>query len=119
MLNFFFLMIRRPPRSTLFPYTTLFRSEVSKLFNMLRKENLERIVSEEGCQLRMNRSIQAEGSFAEIKQDMRFRRYLSKGKRNVLAESMLLAMAHNINKLHNKIQADRTGTHLFSLKKSA
>src|SRR2546430_12723845 len=26
MLLFFFLMIRRPPRSTLFPYTTLFRS---------------------------------------------------------------------------------------------
>src|SRR2546430_11324492 len=25
---FFFLMIRRPPRSTLFPYTTLFRSEL-------------------------------------------------------------------------------------------
>src|SRR2546430_7281533 len=27
-LTFFFLMIRRPPRSTLFPYTTLFRSLV-------------------------------------------------------------------------------------------
>src|SRR5258708_14497746 len=27
-LSFFFLMIRRPPRSTLFPYTTLFRSYV-------------------------------------------------------------------------------------------
>src|SRR3712207_7189253 len=27
---FFFLMIRRPPRSTLFPYTTLFRSPFSK-----------------------------------------------------------------------------------------
>src|SRR2546425_9532531 len=26
-LSFFFLMIRRPPRSTLFPYTTLFRSD--------------------------------------------------------------------------------------------
>src|SRR5260370_30322203 len=26
LLIFFFLMIRRPPRSTLFPYTTLFRS---------------------------------------------------------------------------------------------
>src|SRR2546430_17620295 len=26
-INFFFLMIRRPPRSTLFPYTTLFRSD--------------------------------------------------------------------------------------------
>src|SRR2546426_9873507 len=28
---FFFLMIRRPPRSTLFPYTTLFRSSLAKL----------------------------------------------------------------------------------------
>src|SRR6266540_3823899 len=28
---FFFLMIRRPPRSTLFPYTTLFRSELAVL----------------------------------------------------------------------------------------
>src|SRR5256885_12659062 len=27
---FFFLMIRRPPRSTLFPYTTLFRSQPKK-----------------------------------------------------------------------------------------
>src|SRR5256885_17255748 len=30
-LFFFFLMIRRPPRSTLFPYTTLFRSKVDSL----------------------------------------------------------------------------------------
>src|SRR2546426_8482468 len=29
---FFFLMIRRPPRSTLFPYTTLFRSARSSAF---------------------------------------------------------------------------------------
>src|SRR4029077_21296887 len=28
LILFFFLMIRRPPRSTLFPYTTLFRSRV-------------------------------------------------------------------------------------------
>src|SRR5947209_20059269 len=30
-LSFFFLMIRRPPRSTLFPYTTLFRSLAHEL----------------------------------------------------------------------------------------
>src|SRR2546430_10431676 len=29
VIFFFFLMIRRPPRSTLFPYTTLFRSSMS------------------------------------------------------------------------------------------
>src|SRR5215469_15310726 len=34
---FFFLMIRRPPRSTLFPYTTLFRSH---RIGRLRKEHL-------------------------------------------------------------------------------
>src|SRR5687768_11724507 len=31
--SLFFLMIRRPPRSTLFPYTTLFRSEVAQVGN--------------------------------------------------------------------------------------
>src|SRR5258708_28516373 len=31
MFSFFFLMIRRPPRSTLFPYTTLFRSPVAEI----------------------------------------------------------------------------------------
>src|SRR3989454_9318509 len=33
---FFFLMIRRPPRSTLFPYTTLFRSGVVLALDLLR-----------------------------------------------------------------------------------
>src|SRR3712207_8541869 len=32
---FFFLMIRRPPRSTLFPYTTLFRSNISAFYQVL------------------------------------------------------------------------------------
>src|SRR2546430_8539846 len=30
-MYFFFLMIRRPPRSTLFPYTTLFRSPIDPI----------------------------------------------------------------------------------------
>src|SRR3989441_6235732 len=36
---FFFLMIRRPPRSTLFPYTTLFRSlPVTRLFRRCEED---------------------------------------------------------------------------------
>lgn len=93
--------------------------QVSKKFKEQRTEDLERILTEEGCSLRMNRSIQVEGSFGELKQDMGFRRFLSRGTQNVEAESVLLAMAHNINKLHNKIQADRTQSHLFKLKKVA
>ena len=90
--------------------------QVAKTFIKYRQEDLERILSDDGILFRTNRSIQAEGSFGDLKQDMQFRRYLSKGTSNVLAESILLAMARNINKLHNKIQKNRTGTHLFPLK---
>src|SRR5258708_20985437 len=37
LLLFFFLMIRRPPRSTLFPYTTLFRSVITSLGHAERR----------------------------------------------------------------------------------
>src|SRR3712207_8203520 len=40
---FFFLMIRRPPRSTLFPYTTLFRSQVLRL---LQVEDVHQLVAQ-------------------------------------------------------------------------
>ena len=92
------------------------RLQVAKTFLKYRQEDLERILSDDGILFRTNRSIQAEGSFGDIKQDMKFRRYLSKGTTNVLAESVLLAMARNINKLHNKIQKGRTATHLFPVK---
>src|SRR5256885_17252972 len=39
---FFFLMIRRPPRSTLFPYTTLFRSRGGRTHQVQAAEILER-----------------------------------------------------------------------------
>src|SRR2546426_8350316 len=40
---FFFLMIRRPPRSTLFPYTTLFRSRVVTLRVVEVRTSTERL----------------------------------------------------------------------------
>ena len=92
---------------------------VSKKMKEKRQETLERITSDYGAQLRMNRSIQAEGSFANIKEDMEFRRYLYRGKANVTAQSILLAIGCNMNKLHHKIQAGRTGQHLFPLKQTA
>src|ERR1051325_11834261 len=49
-LCFFFLMIRRPPRSTLFPYTTLFRSEPSTLYPLGQRRfwySLNKVRSEE------------------------------------------------------------------------
>src|SRR3712207_8661545 len=38
--SLFFLMMRRPPRSTLFPYTTLFRSKARRLLPVGREEGI-------------------------------------------------------------------------------
>jgi len=90
--------------------------EISKLFQEKRGKSLERILSDEGTELRMNRSIQSEGAFGEIKQDMGFRRFLCRGERNILAECILLGISHNVNKLHNKIQNERCASYIHSLK---
>src|SRR5690554_7360188 len=63
-------MIRRPPRSTLFPYTTLFRSEsvnkigiffftapsASKLANFSARADFSPTIIRDGCKLSYNRS---------------------------------------------------------------
>lgn len=92
---------------------------VSRKFNQYREEDQKRLLSDEGIVLRVNRSIQAEGSFGDLKEDTGFRRFLYRGKVNVEAQSILLAIAHNIRKLHHKIQKGKTGRHLFAIKKSA
>ena len=88
---------------------------VSRKFERQRKECLNRIVSEEGIQLRVNRSIQAEGAFALWKEDQKFRQFLCRGQANVYAESVLMAIAQNIGNLHRRIQAGRLGHHLYEV----
>ena len=61
----------------------------------------------------MNRSIQSEGAFGVLKQDYNFRQFLLRGNKKVTTEILLVAMAYNVNKLHSKIQKNRTGTQLF------
>ena len=92
---------------------------ISKKKEELRKKDLERILSDHGTLFRINRSIQAEGSFAAVKEDMDFRQYSYRGKASVLAQTILIAFAYNFNKLHHKIQSKRTGTHLFKVQTSA
>src|SRR2546426_5688958 len=51
VLFFFFLMIRRPPRSTLFPYTTLFRSEAA----LASLKRAQRVLTDAGYEVQTNR----------------------------------------------------------------
>ena len=64
----------------------------------------------------MNRSIQAEGGFADIKGDSGFTRFLCRGTENVLAEYVLYPMAHNLGWLRSRIQNDKLDLHLYALK---
>src|SRR5687767_9561715 len=62
LLYFFFLMIRRPPRSTLFPYTTLFRS--AELLSALAGRNQQR-------RERAGAAFVEQGYFDETARDLR------------------------------------------------
>ena len=85
---------------------------VSKRFARQRAEMEERINTDEGKLIRVNRSIQAEGVFAMTKEDMGFRRFLLRSTVKVEIEWTLLSLAYNILKLHHKIQTGRLGTGL-------
>ena len=81
-----------------------------------RPKTLENLTSEEGALLRMNRSIQVEGVFGVLKEDYGFRRFLTRGKKNIETQFFLLAFALNIQKLCNRIKNGRFGLDLFPLK---
>jgi transposase len=84
-------------------------------FQLQRARSLANISSAKGIQYRVNRSIQVEGAFGVIKQDWGFRRFLTRGRHNILTEFGILAFAFNISKLHAKRRQNRTGTQLFEV----
>lgn len=92
------------------------KMQVSKKFIVQREESKEKITSELGIKLRINRSIQVEGAFGVLKWDYDFKRFLLRGEKNVRTEALLAGLGYNINKLHNKIQNDSCGSHLFEPK---
>src|SRR6266700_3342570 len=66
---FFFLMIRRPPRSTLFPYTTLFRSVPHHLAQAIQRQRLA-LVAPQGPKVEghpLGAQIRVKGAEARIR----------------------------------------------------
>ena len=85
---------------------------VSKRFQEQRAKMETQVDTKMGKLLRVNRSIQAEGTFAMTKEDMKFRRLLLRGTAKVAAEWTLMSMAYNILKLFHKARTGRLGTHI-------
>ena len=63
--------------------------------------NLELI---HGALLRMNSSIQAEGTFSVLKWDKSYKRLIRIGEKNVILELMLISCGFKLYKYHNKKQ---------------
>lgn len=89
------------------------RIQVNWAFEAARAASLERVTSEKGILLRINRSIQSEGAFGVLKEDRHFRRLRRRGQQGVFAEILLYAIAFDIEKLHAKEQSGRLKTMLF------
>lgn len=93
--------------------------KVSLRFLEQRKKSTENITTERGIQLRVNRSIQVEGAFGIIKQDMGFRRFLTRGKRKTETQFFILAFAFNVMKLQSRWGNGRFNADLFEFRNTA
>src|SRR5467141_4566381 len=81
---FFFLMIRRPPRSTLFPYTTLFRSRPCLRWAETDRESAPRLRRRNRC-ARTRRRPRSEEHTSELQSHLNLvcRLLLEKKKKNI------------------------------------
>src|SRR3712207_7070711 len=98
---FFFLMIRRPPRSTLFPYTTLFRSDPDRVASgneqLLRREQ-ETIIQGYYDEMRDHHGpSRSEEHTSELqsRQYLVCRLLLEKKKTNITIVSLNIPHSHN------------------------
>lgn len=68
----------------------------------MHEEVIENLESIHGALLRMNRSIQAEGTFGIIKHNRWYKRIVRRGINSVRLEVMLVSIGHNLYKYQNK-----------------
>lgn len=74
-------------------------AELSVQFEKYKKQARDNLKSIKGIEIRVNRSIQVEGSFGNLKQDVGYVRIRRGGIEKVTCEIMLMALALNIRKL--------------------
>ena len=75
---------------------------INQELTAMHQEVIQNLESIHGALLRMNRSIQAEGTFGVIKHDRWYKRIVRKGINSVRLEVLLVSIGHNLYKYHNK-----------------
>ena len=71
----------------------------------IHEEVLKNLNCVHGALLRMNRSIQAEGTFGIMKHDRQYSRIVRRGMNFVKTELFLVSIGHNLYKYYNKLQS--------------
>lgn len=75
---------------------------INRELTAMHQEVIENLESIHGALLRMNRSIQAEGTFGIMKNNRWYKRIVRRGIHSVRLEVLLVAIGHNLYKYHNK-----------------
>lgn len=75
------------------------KAELNLEFETMKDEARKNLLSRKGIEIRVNRSIQAEGAFGQIKQNMGYIRLRRRGLDKVNCEIMLVCLGRNIRKL--------------------
>ena len=83
-------------------YYNLSEQDVTTLVYHYNQEVIENLKSIQGVLLRMNRSIQAEGTFGIMKNDRWYKRIVRRGMESVRLEVFLVSIGQNLYKFHNK-----------------
>lgn len=81
---------------------------INQELTAMHQEVIENLESIHGALLRMNRSIQAEGTFGIMKNDRWYKRIVRRGINSVKLEVLLVAIGHNLYKYQNKKMRNRT-----------
>lgn len=76
--------------------------KINEELSAMHEEVLDNLESIHGALLRMNRSIQAEGTFGTMKYDRWYKRIVRRGLDSVRLELFLVSIDHNLYKFHNK-----------------
>ena len=80
---------------------------ISEELTAMHREVLDNLESIHGALLRMNRSIQAEGTFGIMKYDRNYKRIVRRGIDSVRLEVFLVSIGHNLYKYYNKSMQKR------------
>ena len=80
--------------------------ELNPDYELLKEQSRENLLSPKGIEIRINRSIQVEGTFGQIKQNMQYVRIRRRGKDKVSCEVMLICLGRNIRKFFTLLNND-------------